>query len=262
MSGKGVIVLLAPSKTMNVKTAPIWPIASETPLFLPQATQIATKLQKLSIPKIQKLMSISQPIAQTVYDHYAQWQASKAGTLALWTYTGDVYKGLQAPTMSLAGSQWAQDHLVIASGLYGLVRPYDGVQAYRLEMKTAVAIGRRKNLYEFWGNRLAQYVNTAGYDWLCNCSSEEYARPVVKGLELPIITPVFFDTKSNGVVGQVPIYSKMMRGVLARWIVDNQVSRPDQLLAFQAHGYRHDAQRSLPNSPAFSRVDMVPLQFN
>lgn len=262
MAGQGVIILLAPSKTMDTISPCPWPIAPQTALFLPQTKQIVTKLQKLSVPKIQKLMGISLPIAQTVHDYYDQWAVTNPGKPALWSYTGDVYKGLQAPTMSLSDSNWAQKHLVIASGLYGLVRPYDGVQAYRLEMKASLGIGRHKTLSEFWGNALVQYVQEKGYDWLCNCSSEEYSRPVVKGLALPVITPVFFDTKPNGVVGQVPIYSKLMRGVFARWIIDHRVTSPDQLSTFQAHGYKYDAIRSLPSFPAFSRVKMVPLRFN
>lgn len=262
MAGQGVIILLAPSKTMDTVSPCPWPIAPQTAPFLPRTSQIVTKLQELSVPKIQKLMGISLPIAQTVYDYYAQWAATNPGKPALWSYSGDVYKGLQAPTMSLSDSHWAQKQLVIASGLYGFVRPYDGVQAYRLEMKANLGIGRYKTLSEFWGNTLAQYVQGTGYDWLCNCSSEEYSRPLIKGITLPVITPVFFDTKPTGVVGQVPIYSKMMRGVFARWMIDHRVTSPDQLSAFQAHGYKYDAARSLPSFPAFSRVKMVPLRFN
>ena len=260
--GKGVVILLAPSKTMDIRSAPPLPVLSQVPLFLPEASKIAAKLHSLTIPKIMKLMAVSRPIAITVQQNYADWHTHEAGKPALWSYSGDVYKGLQAAGLTAADADWAQQHLLIASGLYGLVRPYDGIQAYRLEMKANLPIERRKNLYNFWGDSLSGYVRSQGYDWLCNCSSEEYAKPVLKGLTLPVITPVFFDIKPNGVVGSVPIYSKLMRGVLARWMVDNRLTSSEQLQTFYAHGYSYDAARSRPNAPAFSRAKMVPLRFS
>ncbi|MDL2342262.1 MAG: YaaA family protein [Patescibacteria group bacterium] len=256
-----VILLLAPSKTMDFVTPVPLAVAPQPPLFLDQATKLAAKLQKLSVKKLMKLMQVSAPIALTVQAAYGDWQGTKAGKPALWSYTGDVYKGVRARDLTVADAQWAQEHLLIASGLYGLVRPYDGIQPYRLEMKAALAVGRRKNLVEFWSRTLGDYVNQQGADWLCNCSSDEYARATLKHLKLPIVTPVFFDTKPSGVVGTVPIYSKMMRGVMARWLIDHQVTEPDQLMAFTAHGYSYDPVRSKPGFPAFRRPKMVPLRF-
>ena len=237
------------------------PITPETPLFIDQAANIAAKVAGLSIEKIMIVMQVSQPLAEAVQGFYADWEASKPGKLALWTYRGDVYKGLQAGSLSNADADWAQQHLIIASGLYGTLRPFDGIQAYRLEMKTSLAIGRSKNLYDFWGSRLSESVAAQAYDWVCNCCSEEYSRPIVGGLKLPVITPVFFDTKPNGSIGTVPIYSKMMRGVFARWMIDNRITSPEQLTAFMAHGYSYDVSRSQPNFPGFSRAKMVPLRF-
>ena len=206
-------------------------------------------------------MAISPGIASTVHASYAAWQPEASGRPALWTYKGDVYKGVRANHLTRGDADWAQQHIVIASGLYGLVRPFDGIQSYRLEMKSALKIGRSDNLYTFWGEKLAEYVDARGSDWVCNLSSEEYAKPVTKYVHTNVVTPVFFDTKPSGAVGTVPIYSKMMRGVMARWMIDQRLQTPEQLKLFSAHGYRYDAQRSKKDFPAFSRVTMVPLIF-
>ncbi len=260
--GKGVLILLAPSKTMDLASACPLPIQAGVPLFLERAAEIAATARTLSIENMMKLMAVSRPLAVTTQRYYTDWRSDKAGKAALWSYSGDVYKGLQALTMKPADSGWAQQHLLIASGLYGLVRPYDGVQSYRLEMKAGLAVGAHQNLSDFWGDSLSGFVQSQGYDWLCNCSSEEYAKPVLTGLQLPVTTPIFLDAKPSGAVGSVPIYSKLMRGVLARWMIDNRVVRPDQLPGFSAHGYSYDAARSQPNAPAFSRPKMVPLRFD
>lgn len=260
--GNNVMILLAPSKTMDFATPSLFDIKPQEPLFSAKSAQIAERLQKLTVNKIITSMSVSKPIAEAVHGSYANWRPSSTGKVALWTYTGDVYKGLQAKTMSKANADWAEQHLLIASGLYGLVRPYDGIQSYRLEMKSALRIGQKQNLYEFWEDKLSSYVNNSSASWVCNCSSDEYSRATVTGLKIPVVTPVFFDKKPNGLVGTVPIYSKMMRGVIARWMIDNRINKAEQLKDFKGHGYSYDAARSKPGFPAFSRAKMVPLQFN
>lgn len=207
-------------------------------------------------------MTVSRIIATTVHGFYADWDERKLEKPAILAYVGDVYKGLQAPSMNQADCQWAQRHLLIASGLYGVLRPFDRIQAYRLEMKARLPVGRRQNVTDFWSPSLADYVQSRGDNWLCNCCSEEYAKAVITGLQLPIVTPVFFDTKPNGVIGTVPIYSKLMRGVMARWMIDQRVTEPAQLKVFSAHGYEYDVALSKPGFPAFSRSKMVPLRFS
>ena len=262
MANTSVIILLAPSKTMDLVSPPLIMVAPQMPLFLAQASQIASKMSGLSVVKLINMMNVSRPIAVAVHGYYANWDSQAAGKPALFAYAGDVYKGLQAQTLTRVDTDWAQNHVLIASGLYGLLRPYDGVQAYRLEMKAKLAVERRKNLYEFWGPLLSDYVAARGATWLCNCSSDEYAKATTKQLLLPVVTPVFFDTKPSGVVGTVPIYSKIMRGVMARWIINNRVTSPEQLEAFEGHGYTYDAARSRPGLPAFSRAKMTPLRFD
>jgi cytoplasmic iron level regulating protein YaaA (DUF328/UPF0246 family) len=238
-------------------------ILPQTPLFIGEAARIATKLASYSQRRMSKLMSVSQPIAASVVTMYDNWDQEVVGRPALWTYKGDVYKGMKSHKLDAQSAQWAQDHLLILSGLYGLIRPYDGIQAYRLEMKSQLKIGRANTLNEFWGDKLSRYVASRSSDWVCNLSSNEYAKPALRHLpkDVLVITPVFFDTKPSGIVGTVPIYSKMMRGVVCRWMIDNQVESPQQLEQFTGHGYAYDASRSKPNLPAFSRKIMTPLVF-
>ncbi len=258
-----VLMLLAPSKTMGVATPLPYVVTPQRPLFIAEATRIATKLGSYSQRRMSKLMSVSQPIAANVVTMYDNWKPDASGHPALWTYKGDVYKGMKAHKLDANSAEWAQNHLLILSGLYGLIRPYDGIQAYRLEMKSQLVIGLSNTLNEFWGDKLSQYVVSRGSDWICNLSSNEYAKPALRHLpkDVLVITPVFFDTKPSGIVGTVPIYSKMMRGVVCRWMIDNQVEFPEQLERFKGHNYAYDAARSRPNFPAFSRKVMSPLVF-
>lgn len=256
-----VTIILAPSKTMDLTSPLPYGVETTEPLFLDQAGQIVGALRKQSPRQLTKTMGISDAIAAAVHEHYAAWDKNKPGRPALWAYAGDVYKGVQAKTLPLKDAQWAQAHLLIASGLYGLVRPFDGIQAYRLEMKAGVSVGKHKNLYDFWGADLATYVDVLTSEWICNCTSDEYAKPILKYTKKTVVTPYFYDAKPNGTIGPVPIYSKMMRGVLARWMVDNRVRSPQALENFSAHGYHFDAARSQTNTPVFSRSIMVPLKF-
>jgi cytoplasmic iron level regulating protein YaaA (DUF328/UPF0246 family) len=259
----GVLMLLAPSKTMDFSTPLPYSVAVGVPLFLSEAALIARKLQGYDAETIVKLMAVSKPIAESVVSMYALWVAALSGRPALWTYKGDVYKGMNAQKMDLNSALWAESHLLILSGLYGVLRPFDGIERYRLEMKTRLQIEQATTLSSYWGDKLSKYVVALGKDWICNLSSDEYARPVLRHLppESVMVTPVFFDTKPNGQVGAVPIYSKMMRGVFCRWMIDNRVESQTQLRNFTGHQYAYDVLRSRPGFPAFSRKIMKPLEF-
>lgn len=259
-----MISLLAPSKTMDMQShAPYLRIASQ-PLFIDQAAIIASRLKRQSQPELRRLMNVSDDIAAKARAMYADWQPTAPGKAALWAYKGDVYKGVKADNLKPEAAEWTEAHILILSGLYGLVRPHDAVQRYRLEMKASLKIGRSNNLYEFWGDRLAAYVAECANGEVCCLSSDEYARVVLRYLPrtVRVITPTFFDNKPNGQCGTVPIYSKMMRGVVARWMIDNRVDTPAGLKQFTGHGYAYDAALSRPNAPAFYRLVMKPLVFS
>ena len=248
--------ILAPSKTMNDT-----PLDSDntwtTPLFLKQAQTIVATLDRRD--DIADFMNISPALADQVNTMYQRWgQTTKP---SVFMYRGDVYKGFYADTLTQHDLLWSQQHVMIASGLYGLLRPMDQISRYRLEMRTGLSVGGYKNLYEYWGDTLARVADEHADGIICILSAEEYARPIRKFSSSRIVTPVFMDHKPNGTVGQVPIYSKMMRGVMARWIIDHRINDPAGLVGFDRFGYMYDANRSKPDAPVFVRAKMTPLVF-
>lgn len=254
-----MIILLAPSKTLDFETsAPLW-VQDGAPLFQAEAKQIAGVLASMNMHELAKLMHVSEAIARTNHARFLDW--GKVAKPALWAYRGDVYKGMYADQLTQADGEWANEHLVIMSGLYGIVRPYDTISPYRLEMKAKMTVAGKKNLYDFWGEKLVGYVDGKSEGYICNLSSDEYARPVTRFSKSKVITPIFFDHRPTGKVGAAPIYNKMMRGVMAHWMIKNQINDPARLREFTGHNYAYDAGRSTPNAPAFIRDKMEPLQF-
>lgn len=249
-----MLFILAPSKTMNLSPGDIKDVPT-TPLFQRDAEYLAGLIQKTD--DLAELMKISKPLAETVRKKYQDW--GKVTKPAIYTYVGDVYKGFYALSLTAEDIAWTQRHLLIMSGLYGVVRPLDTISGYRLEMKAKLTAGGKKDLYDYWGGRLAAYADKAADDGIiCILSSDEYARPVTRFTKSQVITPTFFD-KKDGKVKTVPIYSKMMRGVMARWVIDHRVSKPEELEAFTGQGYAYSAALSKPNQPAFYRNDPKPI---
>ena len=255
-----MITLLTPSKTMDFTAPAPDYVRTERVLFPDEASQIRAELSTYSIDEIAQLMKVSQTIAERVTEMYHDTAVHKT---ALWTYIGDVFKGFQATTLSQKSAEYAQQHLLIASAVYGLVRPYDAIAPYRLEMRARLSVGEARDMYQFWGTVLADYVAERPelHSECCVLSSDEYAKAVVSHLpsSVKVITPMFIDKKPSGVTSQVPIYNKMMRGVMARWIVDNQIDSLDDVTNFSAHGYSFNAKLSKPHKPAFYRPSMRPL---
>jgi cytoplasmic iron level regulating protein YaaA (DUF328/UPF0246 family) len=250
-------ILLAPSKTMDMGRSYPRGILVTQPHFLEEARRIVAAIRGVS--DIAHAMVVSQPIADRVTEKYLHWGDRKAP--AVFAYIGDVYKWFYADTLSTEELHWAQDHLYIMSGLYGVLRPMDEVSPYRLEMKAKVAVGDSKDIYTFWDKKLAQFVDMMPDEVICNLSSDEYARCVTKYTKKRVVTPVFLDNKTNGQIGTVPIYSKMMRGVLARWIIDHRIDTPEGLQAFASQGYSYNKAKSMPDFPAFYRRTPKPIRF-
>lgn len=238
-------------------------VIPETPHFIDEARILRTVLGSYSVAEIMKTMQVSRPLAESVAVMYANDATRKP---ALWAYTGDVFKGFQAATLDEGTATFAQQHLLIASGLYGAVHPYDEIAPYRLEMKARIAVGQTRDIYNFWGEKVARYVeglSNLGSE-LCVLSSEEYAKPVTQyaSSSVRIVTPAFIDRKPDGTDAQIPIYNKMMRGVMARWIMDRRIDHLEFLDEFAAHGYAYVASMSTPAKPVFYRTVMRPLRFN
>jgi cytoplasmic iron level regulating protein YaaA (DUF328/UPF0246 family) len=254
-----VLTILTPSKTMNfTDDAPIFSHGTVAG-FADEAYRIRSIVANLSVDEMKDLMKVSDVLARKTYDLYE----ARAVKQAFWAYDGDVFKGVQANTLDESASAFAQAHVVVPSAVYGLVRPYDMISPYRLEMKAKLVVGDAKNLYDFWGDKLARYVDHAANGEVLMLSSYEYARTILPHLAATtrVVTPAFIDKKPNGEESQVAIYNKMMRGVMARWVIDNRIDSLDSIQEFIAHGYSYDVKRSTDQKPVFYRHTMKPLVF-
>lgn len=252
-----MLFILAPSKTMDMGRVHI-PGVPTVPEFQNDAQHIVDLLKMAD--NLAQLMKISPALAEATRQKYQTWGSQTKP--ALYSYVGDVYKGFYATMLSREDVEWAQGHLRIMSGLYGILRPLDVISPYRLEMKTPLKIDGKKDLYEYWGDRLAKGADDAADDGVIYLlSSDEYARPITRYSKSKLITPTFFDNKVNGKVGTVPIYSKMMRGVMARWVIDNRVDSIEKMKDFSAQGYSYNRELSTETEPAFFRKNPKPISY-
>ncbi|MNH50379.1 hypothetical protein D3C73_19930 [compost metagenome] len=255
-----MITILTPSKTMDFTSpAPVY-AESTSPLFQSEAMELRELIAQYDISTIKSLMSVSDDLAQKVQLMYRKDTQKPA----FWAYDGDVFKGVQATTLTVDDALFAQKHLLVPSGLYGLVRPFDRISPYRLEMKAKLAVGTIANLYQFWGDKLSGYVEQHADREVLMLSSHEYAKAIVPYLASAtrVVTPAFIDKKPNGTEAQVAIYNKMMRGVMGRWVIDRRIDSLDDIHAFAAHGYAYSKERSTPDRPVFYREVMTPLTFS
>lgn len=254
-----MLTILTPSKTMNfTDTAPGYALATQ-PIFQTEAQYLRSVISGYDHGALRKLMSISDDLARRVGAMYQEEVVKPS----FWAYDGDVFRGVQAATLTRDDALFAQEHLLVPSGLYGLVRPFDLISPYRLEMKAKLVTENESNLYQFWGKKLGQYVERhASYEVLM-LSSYEYAKAIVPYLSSAtrVVTPAFIDRKLDGTEAQVAIYNKMMRGVMGRWMIDQRIDSLDDILNFTAHGYAYSARRSTANAPIFYREIMKPLVF-
>ena len=252
-----MLFILAPSKTMDFSGVGIKNNSVTIPQFQAKAVQLVRVIQ--AYENLAELMHVSPTLAEVTRRKYAGWGSIVKP--AIYAYVGDVYKGFYASTLSKADVNWAQQHLRIMSGLYGMLRPLDEVSSYRLEMKARLTVDACKDLYDFWGSTLAEQADSEADGIICILSSDEYARPITRYAKSRIITPVFFDKKPDGTVGTVPIYSKMMRGVMARWAIDHRVSNPAELEKFSAQEYSYNKALSRRDRPAFYRESPRPIAY-
>ena len=229
-----------------------------------QSALLVDDARTLAPDDIRSLMGVSEAIASLNYERFMNWAPESTianAKQAILAFKGDVYTGLEAETMSTKDLEFAQVHLRILSGLYGLLRPLDLMQPYRLEMGLKFSNQRGKNLYEFWGERITDAINadlaSASTETLVNLASNEYFKAVkIKSLNADIITPQFKDLR-NGQYKMISFFAKKARGVMARYIIDNQLSDPEQLKSFTASGYYFSAEQSSGNNLVFLR-DSAP----
>ena len=239
-----MLFVISPAKNLNEnQTAPV--AAYSQPDLLADAAVLMDELRRLAPQDIAKLMHVSDKIALLNAERNAAWQppfTPENAKQAVFLFNGDVYEGLAAESLPPAGVDYLQAHLRILSGLYGLLRPLDFMRAYRLEMGTALANEQGANLYAFWGETLAAHLNeelsTHRSKHLINLASDEYFKAVsLSTLQYPVIQPVFQDEK-NGQYKIISFFAKRARGVMARWVVQHKISKPELLKDFSEEGYR------------------------
>ena len=254
-----MLTLISPAKTLDFDTPPHTRKTTQ-PLFLEQSEALVNDARDMSPDDIRKLMGVSENIAELNHERFMNWGTPftlKNAKQSILAFKGDVYTGLEAETLSAKELAFAQKHLAILSGLYGVLRPLDLMQPYRLEMGLKFANSGGKNLYEFWGDSIndavAGLLKKSGSDVLVNLASNEYFKSVrAKGLEADIVTPVFKD-KKNGKYRVISFFAKKARGQMARYIIDNALNEPDGLKKFRVDGYRFNKGESTARELVFTR---------
>lgn len=254
-----MLAVISPAKKLNLEPISV-ELKSTQPTFLADAAQLAEKAKTLEAADLQRLMSISEKLAQLNYERFQSFNTpfneTNASPAAL-TFNGDTYTGLDAPSLSSADLSYAQSHLGILSGLYGLLRPLDLMQPYRLEMGTRFENQRGKDLYNFWGTSLTEQINrlTEGHSdrSLINLASIEYFKAVkTKHLAGLLVTPVFKEIK-GGKAKVVSFMAKRARGMMARYMIEARIEHPDGLKSFTSAGYRFQPAESDGSTLVFSR---------
>lgn len=262
--GSAVYLLLSPAK--RLVEPPAADVAATVPELLDHTKLLVERARALSVEELQRLMDIGEPLAELTRARFHAvsfpFTRENARQAAL-TFAGDVYRGLDAGTLDEATLLWGQDHLGILSGLYGLLRPLDLVQPYRLEMGTPLDNPRGPDLYAFWRaaitEAVARRVRAAEAPVVVNLASHEYFDAVdASALPVPVITPVFQDVK-GGKARTLGFFAKQARGTMARWVLTERVVRPDDLRAFEGDGYRYDASASDGARWVFRRPQPPPV---
>lgn len=254
-----MLIVISPAKTLDYETPP-GTSQFTVPDYLEHSQMLIDRARLYSALDIAEVMEVSMNIAELNVDRFEQWHTpftSRNAKQSILAFKGEVYSGLQAQAFTERDFGFAQTHLRILSGLYGLLRPLDLMQPYRLEMGRKIDTSRGKNLYEFWGGTITEGLNqqleAINSRHLINLASNEYFKSVKpKQLNAEIITPVFKDYK-NGEYKMMGVYAKKARGMLSRYIIQNQLSHPEDMKAFAEDGYIYNESMTTGNSWVFTR---------
>ena len=248
-------LLISPAKTLDMNESIAVQKSTLSP-FIEESAVLIKDLKKLKSTEIQDLMKVSSKIAELNAERFHQWGLpfdKSNAKAALYAFKGDVYTGLDADTLSEDDLDFAQNHLSILSGLYGLLRPLDLMQAYRLEMGTKFANTGGKNLYEFWGDKITKEINTREQKYIINLASNEYFKAIKKkDLNAEIITPVFKDEK-NGTLKIISFYAKKARGMMTRFIIQNRIENVEEIKNFNLDRYAFCEDLSSDKEWVFTR---------
>jgi cytoplasmic iron level regulating protein YaaA (DUF328/UPF0246 family) len=250
-----MLFLLSPAKSLDYDTPLPEGLPHTLPAFVPDSTRLIEVLREQSPQQVASLMSISDPLAALNVARYAAWKprfTARNARQAVMAFNGDVYEGLQARTLSPEDLDWAQQHLAILSGLYGVLRPLDWMQPYRLEMGTRLATDAGSNLYQFWGARIAEHLNQRlaadATPVVVNLASQEYFKSVdLQTLKARVVECVFEDCK-GGQYKIISFHAKRARGLMARWAIQRQLE------GFDLEGYAFHPAASAPDRLVFRRT--------
>ena len=249
-----MLVVISPAKKLNVNSS--LDVIPTKPVFSQNASELASIANNLSITELRNLMGISESLAKLNADRFASFGNQKTMPAAL-AFAGDTYKGLNADTFNKDDIEWAQNHLRIISGLYGLLRPLDKIEPYRLEMGSKLKTPNGNSLYDYWDNTISLAINKLSEDTnskiLVNCASQEYFHAVdLKALVPEIITPVFMENR-KGENKIISFFAKKARGLMARYIIENRITKKDDLKNFNLDGYIFNGDLSSDNKLMFIR---------
>ncbi|HEX8568348.1 MAG TPA: peroxide stress protein YaaA [Caulobacteraceae bacterium] len=252
-----MLLVLSPAKTLDLEPVPNAP--ATRPQFTKETAELARVARKLTRGDLMELMSISPKLADLNWQRFREFDAkcAEGGVQAAFAFAGDVYEGLRARELDLSALEFAQKHVRILSGLYGLLRPLDCIQPYRLEMGVSLPNKRGANLYDFWGDRISKTLNAEAEGHvdrtLVNLASHEYFGAVDRrALKLPLLTCAFKDTK-DGETRVLAFFAKKARGAMARFVVDERVDAAEGLKDFRGMGYRYSKSLSSPGEWVFTR---------
>lgn len=258
-----MLVLISPAKTLDYSATESKLLATQ-PRFLDDSQELIDNLKKYKTARVAKLMNLSQKLAQLNVERYQNFQqpfSEPDAQPAIKVFKGDVYLGLDAPSLTKHDINFAQKHIRILSGLYGVLRPLDLMQPYRLEMGTQLKTRRGANLYDFWGSRLTDSLNeelaSVKTPLVVNLASKEYFSAIQpQGLDAQLVTPQFLDEK-KGEYKIISFFAKKARGLMARYIIQNRISSARKLVDFSEHGYKYCEMRSVKDQPVFVRSEQA-----
>jgi cytoplasmic iron level regulating protein YaaA (DUF328/UPF0246 family) len=254
-----MLFLISPAKSLDYASE-LRALDHSLPLFVQQSTELVALLRPLSVPQLAELMHLSEALATLNVQRYQAWRpkfTAKNSRQAVLAFDGDVYAGLDAKSLTDADLHWAQEHLCILSGLYGVLRPLDRMQPYRLEMGTTLANSRGANLYRFWDAQIARYLNqrlvSDKTPVVVNLASQEYFKAVDrKALKARVLECVFEEYK-NGQYKVISFFAKRARGLMARFALTQRLTLPQQLERFDLEGYAFATAVSTPQRLVFRR---------
>lgn len=258
-----MLLVLSPAKTLDFEKplpAAAQSLPQTQPVFRKQATTLVKQLQTLEARDLKDLMSISDKLAELNQERYLNFDVNNDpnhAKAALFAFQGDVYQGMDAASLSAKAVAFAQDHVRILSGLYGVLKPLDSMQPYRLEMGTKLQVGKHNSLYAFWGDQVAKQLmkelKAQGDDVLLNLASNEYFKVLKQKALTARVVNVDFKDEKNGKYKVISFFAKKARGAMARYVAQEQINSVEGVKTFTGEGYRFDEEASIDDHLVFLR---------